>query len=426
MKILLISDTHGRHIDRISAYAEEWKADVCIHAGDFGFYDTSSVETMSQRERYLLVKHSALPDDEIGKLLKGNAQDWKEAIIQKRLLGMFPDFLADKMRFGWPVYATWGNHDDSEVVLRMIKTPIPNLRILHENTFYDLSDFVLLGVGGNCTPAKAFDQHHRGLPGARCRPTSELHQYCDLLKTAKNIPVGKRKILVTHVSPLVEPFIELVAWQIGADLTVSGHMGRKNGETGVTDSSRLSVLRQTYENLLRLYPKAEPELGLFYPEPGNHIVQHINLPDAEDGYGALEYADGIFHSEIRGVDYWRKQELRLGKDLFGFSREVYRFSTLEYSAMLPIADKIIAGEMNADDEFYYTDRMLHCLGYGKMSELLHKCCESIIKRDPEFAIDLLDSEHEMMEGSEPALSDDLRQEYDFHKAKKNLYTRRDE
>ena len=317
MRILLISDTHGRLIDRISAYGEEWKADICIHAGDFGFYDTTSVEAMSQRELYLLVKHSALPDDEKAALLGGNAQNWKEAIIQKRLLGIFPDFLVGKMRFGWPVYATWGNHDDADVVLRMIKTPIPNLRILHENTSYDLSDFVLLGMGGNCTPEKAFTMRCSAeLPGACCRPSSVLSQYAALLKTAKDIPVGRKRVLVTHVSPLVEPFIELVAWQIGADLTVSGHMGRKNGETGVTDSSRLPILRQTYENLLRLYPKAEPELRALYPEPGGRIVQHINLPDAEDGYGALEYANGKFHCEIRGVDYWHKQELHLGKDSF--------------------------------------------------------------------------------------------------------------
>ena len=309
MKILLISDTHGRHIDRISAYAGEWEADVCIHAGDFDFYDATSVEAMSQRELYLLVKHSALPDDEKASLLKGNAQNWKEAIIQKRLLGVFPDFLADKVRFGRPVYATWGNHDDAEVVLRMIKSPIPNLRILHENTFYDLSDFVLLGIGGNCTPEKAFTMRCAGLPGARCRPSSVLSQYAKLLKTAKNIPVGRKRILVTHVSPLVEPFIELVAWQVGADLTVSGHMGHKNGETGVTDSSRLPVLRQTCEKLLRLYPKAEPELLPFYPEPGDRIIRHINLPDAEDGHGALEYVDGKFRCEIRGADYRHRETL---------------------------------------------------------------------------------------------------------------------
>ena len=309
MKILLISDTHGRHIDRISAYAGEWKADVCIHAGDFGFYDAASVEGMSQRELYLLVKHSALPDDEKASLLNGNAQNWKEAIIQKRLLGMFPDFLAGKMRFGWPVYAIWGNHDDADVILRMMKTPVSNLRLLHENTFCELSDLILLGIGGNCIPEKAFTMRCAGLPGARCRPSSVLSQYAALLETAKQVPAGRKRILVTHVSPLVEPFIELVAWQVGADLTVSGHMGYKNGETGVTDSSRLPLLRQTCEKLLRLYPKAEPELLPFYPEPGGRTIRHINLPDAEDGYGALEYAEGKFRCEIRGADYRHRETL---------------------------------------------------------------------------------------------------------------------
>ena len=77
MKILLVSDTHGTKIDLISAYAEEIKADFCIHAGDFGFYDKTSADAMSQRELYLLVKHSDLPEEEKAALLKGNAQDWK-------------------------------------------------------------------------------------------------------------------------------------------------------------------------------------------------------------------------------------------------------------------------------------------------------------------------------------------------------------
>ena len=47
-----------------------------------------------------------------------------------------------------------------------------------------------------------------------------------------------------------------------------------------------------------------------------------------------------------------------------------------------------------------------------------------MKRNPGFAIVLLDSEHEMMEGSEADMSDKLRREYDFHKGKKNPYTKK--
>ena len=60
MKILLVSDTHGEHIELISAYAEEMKADICIHAGDFGFYDDASVEAMSYEELKLLIKNLSL------------------------------------------------------------------------------------------------------------------------------------------------------------------------------------------------------------------------------------------------------------------------------------------------------------------------------------------------------------------------------
>lgn len=154
---------------------------------------------------------------------------------------------------------------------------------------------------------------YNGLPGPQCRPESVLSQYVNLLKTAGQIPAGKRKILVTHVSPLVEPFIELVAWQIGADISVSGHMGRKNGETGVTDSSRLYHLKQIYEKLLSLYPEAKEELQLFSPLAKDHSVQHINLPDADDGYGILEWADGNFSYEIRGDDYRWEQKKRMTK-----------------------------------------------------------------------------------------------------------------
>lgn len=303
MKILLISDTHGTKIDLISTYAKEIEADLCIHAGDFGFYDTSSADAMPQRELRLLIQHSDLPDDEKTALLNGCAEDRKKAVVRYHLLGSFQDFLDGKRRFERQVYATWGNHDDAEVVLRLMKKPVDNLRILHENTSFDTGNLVIFGTGGNCVPEKAFIQHYRGLPGARCRPASVLAQYSTLLKTAKMIPVGRHRILVTHVSPLVEPFLELVAWQVGADFTVSGHMGRKNGETGVTDSSRLPVLRKIRNRLLELYPDAQEELMLFYPEECDRVVRHLNLPDAQDGYGVLECVDGRINHEIREQTY---------------------------------------------------------------------------------------------------------------------------
>ena len=79
MKILLISDTHGRNINLISAYAEEMKADICIHAGDFGFYDNASVDAMSQRELFLQLKHSDMSEDRKVCLLQKSAKEWKSS-----------------------------------------------------------------------------------------------------------------------------------------------------------------------------------------------------------------------------------------------------------------------------------------------------------------------------------------------------------
>ena len=172
--------------------------------------------------------------------------------------------------------------------------------------------------------------------------------------------------------------------------------------------------------MLSLYPDAKDDLYLFAPETKEHSVQHINLPDAEDGYAVLDYAEGNFSFEIQGTDYHQQQRDELG-ELYNFAQTAFKFMTVEYSYMLPIADKIIAGTLSPDEEGNHIERMLHCLGYDKMSALLHKCCEAIIRRNPGYAVAILDDEHEMMEGSEAPYSDDLRREYDFQKAKKNPY-----
>lgn len=114
-------------------------------------------------------------------------------------------------------------------------------------------------------------------------------------------------------------------------------MGRKNGDIGVTDSSSLYHLKQIYEKLLSLYPEAKEELQLFSPVEKDLSVQHINLPDADDGYGMLEWADGNFSYEIRGDNYRWEQKKRMSKRLFTFARGAYEFMTSEYSVMLPIS-----------------------------------------------------------------------------------------
>lgn len=389
MKILLISDTHG-HVDRIPEYAEHAQADICIHAGDFGFYDAASADGMNQRELYLQVKHSDLPKNEKASLLKGDASVWKKAIAEHKLLGTFQEFLDGEREFGWPVYAIWGNHDDADVALQMVRRPVPYLHMLNERTFADFDEFILLGLGGNCTPGKAFTQGCKGIPGARCRPTSVLAQYLSLLESSHKLPPDKPKVLVTHVSPLVEPFLELVAWQIGAAVTVSGHMGYPDGGTGETNSRCMFRLRDTYRKL-QLMNLPNDTLKFFEPKEKELSIQHINLPDADTGYATLDWEEKSFTFEMRGKSFFEKRYQGKEIKLLDLCRRTMNFCVAEYTAILPVAKKIISGELTDTEMIGDTyERMLHTFGYPRMLELFIQCCDCTKKTFPGLTKSYLD------------------------------------
>src|SRR5689334_18694434 len=68
-RLLLLSDTHGA-LAQIDDLAARVGADAVLHAGDFGFYDDSSVDRLEARELFLRVIHSDLPDAEKKKAKK--------------------------------------------------------------------------------------------------------------------------------------------------------------------------------------------------------------------------------------------------------------------------------------------------------------------------------------------------------------------
>jgi predicted phosphodiesterase len=117
IKILLISDTHG-HLDVINDLAEKEKVDLAIHAGDFGFYDESSYKHISSRELRLLVSHSTY-----WRNYSVDKQTDRETLIgvvkRHQLLGNFSDYQDSNKKFHVPVYAVYGNHEDSYVLKKL-------------------------------------------------------------------------------------------------------------------------------------------------------------------------------------------------------------------------------------------------------------------------------------------------------------------
>ena len=57
MKMLLVSDTHGK-LDAINKLVEKTKANLVIHAGDFGFYYDSSYRRLYIRKSVTIIIYS--------------------------------------------------------------------------------------------------------------------------------------------------------------------------------------------------------------------------------------------------------------------------------------------------------------------------------------------------------------------------------
>ncbi len=308
MRLLLISDTHGR-LGIINELAARVRADAVIHGGDFGFYDDGSLERISRREVRLRVAHSHLSRVEKDRILALRQPDLVRAARKHRLMGDFQSFLDGRESFRVPVYAVWGNHEDADV-LRLLSRgdlAVKNLHILDSRRVYRVGSAYVFGLGGNLLLGPKMMQ--APIAGGGGRIWSTLSQYADLVKTVESdaSPDGPR-IFVSHVSPGKEPFVELIGVRTRADYTISGHMGapacmvwnafavhsEEEAEQRLWAGFRAvrdACMAQEGTNF------ADEAFGRIATVPTDSIrgeprwyrgMTHINLPDAEVGYALMD------------------------------------------------------------------------------------------------------------------------------------------
>lgn len=313
-RILLTSDTHG-NIDEINIKITLTKADMVIHAGDFGFYDEESISRLSARELFLRVVHSPL-----GKNLHVDKTDrvkLAEIIEDNQLLGNFSDYLSGKKEFLVPVYAVWGNHEDIAVINRLREgLHVKNLYLLDENSFYEFKknhqiEFALYGLGGNFIQDKLFGST---LSDNQGKIWSNLHQYGTLFKQVNS--EVKPSIFVSHVSPGKEPLLSRLISHLSPDFWVSGHMEspftsvwnqfaiREMDEACHWLKEKDALLEERHRSpimsteTLRAYEILKKELSTatkhWYRNTWN-----INLPGIEEGYAMLTVDNGKFSLETR-------------------------------------------------------------------------------------------------------------------------------
>lgn len=302
MKILLISDTHG-NIKEIDSLAKDVGADLVIHSGDFGLYNNESCSNLSLKELNLLIKYSNLSNELKDRLISLNRREKENEIISRKLLGNFQSYLEGKEKFKLPIYFVWGNHEDREIVrkIRSKEITLQNFYHLDENNFYNFKNFRIVGLGGNVLSGEKFFQS--GLSGGNGKIWSNLDQFERLIDNFNSNKKEKKiNLVVTHVSPGKDPLILLLATVLGANFTISGHMGTPHcniwNEFTVRDiEDSKNWIKRKLDELLKLEKfKDKLENSMLFKafnENDNNPLWHrnffnINLPDFGNGYAILE------------------------------------------------------------------------------------------------------------------------------------------
>lgn len=318
MRILLISDTHGR-LSQLGEIAAAAGCEAIVHAGDFGFYDGESVDRLTDREIALRIVHSELSSEQ-KQDCRALTDEARRAFVRERLpLSDLPRYLSGELRFELPVYAVWGNHEDVEVIrkFRSDAYRVENLILLHDEATCHLGNLHLFGLGGNfLVGAKLFQQ---AIAGGGGRVWSVLGQYERLLEAVRrNARPNEMRMLVSHVSPGKEPFITLLGAWSGSDWIVSGHMDppfalvwNEFGVRSVREAEgrlrdRIAEIEHAYADLdpatsarnrtametFSSLPRTKVTVGrgeevpAWYPR-----MWSANLPDAHTGYAVLDMAD---------------------------------------------------------------------------------------------------------------------------------------
>ncbi|KAK7051354.1 hypothetical protein VNI00_004854 [Paramarasmius palmivorus] len=232
-RILCIADIRG-HLSTLNDLAREANAAAIIHTGDFGFFESSSLERINDRTlRHLAMYSPLIPSAQRTHLLQ---QDNTPAFIRQSLnislLSEFPLLLAGQVKLNIPVFTVWGACEDVQILekFRMGTYSIPNLHILDEaqsgTHLLEVAGLKLrlFGLGGALVPHKMFDNGDASatIAGGQGTMWATALQIGQLVDTAQRaFDPSETRLLVTHASPGREGIIAQLALALKADLTIS-------------------------------------------------------------------------------------------------------------------------------------------------------------------------------------------------------------
>ena len=352
-RILCIADIRGQ-ISSINSLAQQYEATHVLHTGDFGFYDNSSLDRMTDKTLKHVIQYSPLvphalrsstynthPSNNDYSALRKAAQSAEQSVISE-----LQDFLDGKKQLQVPLYTVWGACEDVRVLekFRSQEYKIPNLNIVDEAASKLLSvgglNIRLLGLGGAVVLHKLFDngEGKSTIAGGQGTMWTTVLQIGELLHTAdRTFSASETRILMTHHSPGREGLLSQLAHTLKADFTISAGLhfryGSSYNDFSVSPSpahysQKLALSRS---NFLAIHDVVKPELASLLSPPQSQLLESVlamvdtmpkdnndvslnmessfkntwnfNLPDSQFGSLVLEVKDGRVSEEMRSQGF---------------------------------------------------------------------------------------------------------------------------
>ncbi|CAN6654835.1 hypothetical protein TRVA0_027S01486 [Trichomonascus vanleenenianus] len=227
IRILCIAEVRGK-LSLINELAEEHRADVVIHTGNFGFFDSESVKRIPAKTLRHIATFSPLVDPGT---LPQYIPDLKRSVAPEQLSEL-PQFLAKRQSLNVPVYTIYGASEDLTVIEKFKdgSYSVPNLHIIDENTTFKIEtgagspDIRLLGLGGNLLLHRFFDNGDGAstIAGTHGLMWTTALQIGQLVQTAhKTFDLPEVRFFVTHPCPSREALLAQLALSLRADYTLS-------------------------------------------------------------------------------------------------------------------------------------------------------------------------------------------------------------
>lgn len=233
-RILCISEIRGK-LSSFNELAKKHNASCIIHTGNFGFFDTGSIERISPKIIREIAVFSPLIDPNS---LQKDPEEVKKT-LSPDALSELGKFLSGELKLDVPVYTVYGAAEDITVIekFRSGSYSIPNLHIIDEvstNVITTSTGFKirLFGLGGSLVLHRLFDNGtgNFSIAGSSGVMWTTILQIGQLLTTArKSFDPKEIRIFVSHSSPSREGLYTQLALALRSDYTISSSLHFLNG-----------------------------------------------------------------------------------------------------------------------------------------------------------------------------------------------------